>query len=398
MNKHAFSRDWLVRRGNRYVDQNFDRVMLDPNRRRKAFDRLTGADRPGLFSRMNPLSWVRNAYTADPRAQQHISQTLRTRLRDPQFVQRLFGGRQNVGQALAGSLGPLGMGAAGTGLAGAGALLTGRRGLGAGLGIAGVAGLGAQAVRQKNFATDPQSWARAFGSQADPGAKSRLHSLSTLYSSFAPQQAKTAEVLEVGGLKFVREDDGSYRRLRKPKEKQRAPLTVEELLQQHRPRLPTPTGYHMPLGLDLALNLGTSITGTRPPSWGPAGRIKLGLHVARVNRIQTDFGADRSTDAQRFLRQHFPMRSTVREIMHDPNISMGDKAQVLTPLLNFSPDKKRGAFGFREVIPSLIGAGVGYGGASAIGSLLNLAPTQRKAFRLGAAALGGVLNNPRIIK
>ena len=407
MNKHAFSQDWLAQRGKQYIDRNFDRMMLDPSRRQQLFDSI-GASRkkPGFWSRINPFARMRRAATSDPRVQQHAVSTMRSRLRDPQFVEQLFGRRQGFGEALTGTMGPLGLAGAGAVAGGGIAAATGRRGLALGAGIGGLGALGGQVARQARFASDPGSWAKAFGSQADPAARQRLHSLATMYSTFTPNPAqnKTASAVEIKGFRFVRDRDGALRLVNRPRKDEEddrhGPRTIEDVLQDLRGSVTPPVSvprYHMPLGIELAMGLGADAAGVRPPSWGPStGRLKLSFHAARVNSSSTDFGADRTTEASRMLQQHFPLRHALRTIGRDPNISLEDKGRIIGPMLNLSPGAKPRAVTFRDALPSLIGAGVGYAGASAVGSLLNLAPSQRRAARIGGAMVGGVLNNPRI--
>lgn len=113
---------------------------------------------------------------------------------------------------------------------------------------------------------------------------------------------------------------------------------------------------------------------------------------------RTDFGADRTSDASRLLNQHFPYRAARDAVLGDPNIGVMDKAKIIGSMYRANDNKTTGSVGVSDFIPSLVGAGVGYAGASAVSRLLNLPPSMATAARLGSTFAGAVLNNPKVFK
>lgn len=463
MEKQAGLQDWLVNRGNQYVTKNFDSMLLDPEQRRQLFDQASGVEQPrSWLSYLNPMSYARRAYAADPRSKQHFTKLFQQRLKDPKFVQRLFGGQKSTVQAAGEALGPTGLGGlAGLGV-GAGAAMTGHRGVGLLAGLTGLGGLAHRAAQQHRFMTDPQSWAAAFGSNADPEARSRLHSLSTLYSAMPSgpkqaavsldiekgdvllggrfknipmtveefgedengqptvngrkllayrikklmpaKQAKDSSEIEIGGLRFQREADGTVRLIRpmaKEPEKEQ-PLTTRQRIQQLlRENVEAPAVPRLSNKADLLLALGLRAAPDNI-AWQGRPLVKTSGFTAsgsRLSSASTSFNPqDHTEPVNRLLQEHFPIRATRNAILTDPNISMLDKAKILGSIRSAAGGKTTGTASFGQLLPSLIGAGVGYVGAGLVSSMLSLPPTQSRAFRVGSAILGGVLNNPRMVQ
>jgi hypothetical protein len=169
------------------------------------------------------------------------------------------------------------------------------------------------------------------------------------------------------------------------------------------PELPV-VPYQLPAGIDLALRASASATGSIPPGWsGRTSRQMRKLSSVYIrggltNRSVTSFSpVDHTTDTNRLLQQHFPFRHAVEQIATDPNISFMDKAQIIHGLRGANQQKTTGLLQARDVVPSLIGAGLGYVGARLTSSLLGLPPSMDRTFRAGSTILGALLNNPRIV-
>jgi hypothetical protein len=106
--------------------------------------------------------------------------------------------------------------------------------------------------------------------------------------------------------------------------------------------------------------------------------------------------ADRTDPVNRLMQQHFPYSATRDLLATDPSVTPYQKALLLSTMQRANPGKSTGAIGMRQLLPSVIGGGLGYVGGSLLSSMLALPQTQSRAFRWGAAALGSLVNNPKV--
>lgn len=173
--KSAFVRDWIRSSGNKWFESNIDNMLTDPTKRQELFgnirNHLTGEKPKSSFlSYLNPMAYVRSAYTSDPRAQAFMKKTIKSRLQDPRMLAKMFpNAKVNWGQLL-GPMGTAGLATAGAGLAAGSSML----------GLAGLGMTGMHAYNQYQKAVDPMTWARAFAAPRNAQEavqQSKAHSL-----------------------------------------------------------------------------------------------------------------------------------------------------------------------------------------------------------------------------
>jgi hypothetical protein len=100
--------------------------------------------------------------------------------------------------------------------------------------------------------------------------------------------------------------------------------------------------------------------------------------------------------AQQMMSSHFPYSYGRKLILESPGISMGDRYDMLQSLDRAKAQEgggRRGAISLKTFLPTVVGAGVGYLGASLLAPIFGMSPMQKNRFQIGSSALGAVLNN-----
>jgi len=108
---------------------------------------------------------------------------------------------------------------------------------------------------------------------------------------------------------------------------------------------------------------------------------------------------DPNPAAAQLLQQHFPVETGRQAILDSTNMSLADKWKLLSAFDRATvKEPERGTTTIGKIIPSLVGAGLGWLGASLAAPIFGLDAKSKQRLGIGASALGAILNNPNITK
>lgn len=97
---------------------------------------------------------------------------------------------------------------------------------------------------------------------------------------------------------------------------------------------------------------------------------------------------------EQFLAAHFPTQYARETVAKDPTVSFADKVRI-NAAINYAASltsPKKDTTQLSNLIPALVGAGLGYIGAALAAPIFGLSPAKKKIFGISGAALGAVLN------
>lgn len=110
--------------------------------------------------------------------------------------------------------------------------------------------------------------------------------------------------------------------------------------------------------------------------------------------------SEHNEQALRLLRSHFPISQGKKSIRESTNLTFGEKFRLMNAFDQATAAETgptgRGTTTFGKVLPSLVGAGLGWLGASLAAPVLGFDGKTKKRFGIGSAALGAILNNPHL--
>lgn len=111
----------------------------------------------------------------------------------------------------------------------------------------------------------------------------------------------------------------------------------------------------------------------------------------------TDPQDETNERANEFLDSHFSISRGRQAVLDSTNVRPHDKLKMLNALDRGARREntgERGLLTYRSALSSLVGAGMGFLGASLAAPVLGTSPKQKNRLRIGGSALGAVLNNP----
>ena len=362
---------WLQDRLNRRADAKIEHSLESPEASRELFDQIRQQQEggPGFLARFNPLNWPQMAYMNRLGGTKHVTDRVSSRLQDDDTIARMFPNRtKSTGSALAKVMGPLGMGGAG---AFAGGIATGSP-LTA---LAGGGAMVAQGIRQHRRASDPMTWARAFGTpvKGEQQQASADHDfLSNAMSLMGDKQAAITLDIEEGDTLLF----GRYKN---------SPHVVEEIGTDDKGQ-PTINGMKL-----LACRIEKKMPKEKTASIFSSGPVPF----------HPDSQQETNARANEFLDSHFALSRGRQSILDSTNVRPYDKLKLLNALDQGAKRENtgdRGLLTFRSALSSMVGAGMGYLGASLAAPILGTSDKQKSRLQIGSGALGAILNNPWITK